>query len=75
MKEIEIAFKTLKKAMRDDPDYAHSWHCNIAMMCYDSIRAAENMVDDDLAHEDALKVGNDAASRFMKLCFDVNTES
>ena len=66
-KEIENAFNTLKQAMINDPDYAYSWHCNIAMMCNDAILNSDGA---DSAHE----VGNDAASRFMKLCFDVETK-
>ena len=33
--KIQEAIETLKEAMRDaEPgSYAHSWHCNIAMMC------------------------------------------
>jgi len=74
------AFEVLKQAMIDDNpskpgSLAHSWHCNIAMMCHDAIRAAESMEPDCLAHEDAHEVGNDAASRFMKLCFDVETSA
>ena len=69
------AFEVIKQAMKvDSPEcqgsYAHSWHCNIAMMCYDAMR--EEFID--ISHEDAHKVGNDAASRFMKICFDVETK-
>ena len=73
-KKIEKAFKVIQQAMvEDDPSkpgsYAHAWHCNIAMMCHDAILAHDDQVD--FAH----KVGNDAASRFMKLCFDVETKA
>ncbi|MDH5183382.1 MAG: hypothetical protein OEX12_05775 [Gammaproteobacteria bacterium] len=79
MDKVKEAFDTIKQAMIDDNpseqgSYAHSWHCNIAMMCYDAIRANEPLVDDGLLHEDAIKIGNEAASRFMKLCFDVDTK-
>ena len=42
--EVEKAFEVIKKAMIDDNpseqgSYAHSWHCNIAMMCADAIHA------------------------------------
>jgi len=72
--ETAIAFDVIKKAMiKDNPSkegsYAHSWHCNIAMMCYDSIREAT----EEIPHEQALLIGNEAARRFMKLCFDVET--
>lgn len=49
--------------------YAHSWHCSIACMCMDAIE--ENSM---LGHKDAHEIGNEAASRFMKLCFDVETK-
>ena len=71
--EVAEAFEVIKKAMVDDNpseagSYAHSWHCNIAMMCHDAIIAFDDQLD--FAHE----VGNDAATRFMKLCFDVDTK-
>ena len=82
--EVKKAFDTIKAAMQTDSpreqgSYAHSWHCNIAMMCYDAIRSHEvTAFDEDsaeMSHEDALQVGNDAASRFMKLCFGVETKA
>jgi hypothetical protein len=66
---IGQAMRRLKQAMKDEPDCAYGFHSNIAMMCYDSIReAAENV-----PHEQALLIGNDAASRFMKIAFDAKT--
>ncbi|HFD31656.1 MAG TPA: hypothetical protein ENJ28_02920 [Gammaproteobacteria bacterium] len=75
--ETAEAFKVIKKAMiKDNPgeegSYAHGWHCNIAMMCYDAIR--ESKPDEEFRHDDAHAIANDAASRFMKLCFDVETK-
>jgi len=75
--KVKEAFETIRQAMIDDEpekpgSYAHSWHCNIAMMCADAIH------DDDtesLTWEDAHRIGNEAASRFMKLCFDVETKN
>ena len=74
-KEITVAeaMDVIKKAMIDDGpseqgSLAHGWHSNIAMTCYDAILAHDDQVD--FAH----KVGNDAASRFMKLCFGVETK-
>lgn len=76
---VKQAMDTLRMAMEQEPDYAHSWHCNIAMMCYDSIRSADiTAIDEDsgdMSHEDAHIVGNDAASRFMKICFGINTKA
>jgi len=34
--DTKEAFETLKKAIGDDPSYAWSWHCNIAMAAHDS---------------------------------------
>ena len=73
--EVEKAFAVIKQAMIDDNpseqgSYAHIWHCNISMMCHDAIMD-NTALDSSLAH----KAGNDAASRFMKLCFDVETKA
>ena len=73
---VANAFETIKQAMIDDKpgepgSYAHSWHCNVAMMCVDAIRSDKKA----LPWEDAHRIGNDAASRFMKLCFDVETKA
>lgn len=51
------AFQTLKKAIHDDPDYARTWHANIAMPIYDS---GVNI------HK-----ANDVADHLMKHIFDV----
>jgi len=66
---VKKEMDTLKKAMIDDPEYAYSWHANIAMMCHDAIKEELNKKSVIDAHS----VGNDAASRFMKICFDVET--
>jgi len=83
--EVKKAFDIIKAAMASDcpsepGSYAHSWHCNIAMMCYDAIRSAEEQIpgataDDTQAHLDAHAIGNDAARRFMKICFGVETKA
>lgn len=77
-KEIEEAMNVIKQAMIDDNpsepgSYAHSWHCNIAMMCADAVLDS-GVVVGPLYQSDAREIGNDAASRFMKLCFDVETK-
>ena len=71
--EIENAMNTLRQAFKDAPDFAHGWHCNIAAMCYDAIRAREE--PNRWAHKKAHEVSNDAARRFMKLAFDVETRN
>jgi len=68
-KRISDAFDVLKQEMKDDArpgSLAHAWHCNIAMSVYDECTS-------DISHDDAHKIGNRAASRFMKMCFDVKT--
>ncbi len=80
MNEVAKAFEVIKKAMKDDDpsvsgSYAHSWHCNIAMMCSDAIYAAGIVEKGLLSPEAPYVIGNDAASRFMKLCFDVDTKA
>ena len=74
---VEEAMKVIKQAMiEDDPSkpgsYAHVWHCNVAMVCADAIHSDENEI---ATWEDATRIGNDAASRFMKLCFGVDTKN
>jgi len=77
MNEIAVAMEMLRKAMKNEPDYAFSWHSNIAMALYDSIRIADqeaiNHTEDTLNHSEALRIGNEGASRFMKICFDAET--
>lgn len=74
---VAEAFAVIRKAMGEDPELAFGWHCNIAMMCYDAIRAADitafDMDSGEMCHEDAHRIGNEAASLFMKICFDVET--
>ncbi len=65
---IADAMESLTKVMKDTSlgGYAHSWHCNIAMSVYDASLSS-------ICHDHAHQIGNDAASRFMKLCFGVET--
>lgn len=51
------AIAALSKAFQADPDYAHSWHCNIAIQFHDC--------------GGDIQIGNEAAKRFMKLAFGV----
>ncbi len=53
------ALSIIKSAMRDDPGYAWSWHCNVAV----------SMMDEGVPHAAA----NAAAARFMRLAFDMDT--
>ena len=56
--EVAQAFAVLRQAMHDDPEYAWSWHCNIAMAS----------VDEGRTHFQA----NRAAARFMQNCFGID---
>ena len=74
--EIKEAMDVIKKAMVDDKpgdrgSYAHSWHCNLAMAFYDAIPENPSVwkIDDG----EKLRVCNEGARKFMKLCFDVDT--
>lgn len=57
------AMRMLKDVFAADPDYAHSWHCNVAMSLYDSMESPNHVT------------ANEGASRFMKLAFDVITKA
>jgi hypothetical protein len=75
--KVKEAFDTIKAAMvADEPkmpgSYAHSWHCNIAMAVYDAWGPVES---DSVEQAQRIKVANDAASRFMKMCFGVDTKA
>jgi len=70
------AFDALKFKMQQDTErgsYAHAWHCNIAMSCLDAMKS--DTKPGLFNHGQAYKTANDAASRFMKLCFDVDTKA
>jgi hypothetical protein len=77
--KVSEAVHVIKQAMIDDNpklkgSLAHSWHDNIAMACFDAMKEAElnrNHESDSLDHH---AIANDAASRFMKLCFGVETK-
>tara|TARA_R110001592_G_scaffold159593_3_gene391200 strand:- start:3394 stop:3666 length:273 start_codon:yes stop_codon:yes gene_type:complete len=76
--EVEKALAVIRQAMIDDDprklgSYAHAWHSNIAMMCYDAIEDGKLDVNHETETLDAYAVANDAASRSMKLCFGVET--
>jgi len=64
--QVTDAFDVVKKAMKDDPELAWSWHSNIAMSFYDELGLVERS-------ENRSVVCNRAAARFMAMCFDVDT--
>lgn len=74
--EIEKAMKVLIEAMQDTESgsYAHSWHCNIATSCFDAMNKTKEHVTMD-SYSDYHRASNEAASRFMKLCFGVDTKN
>lgn len=55
--EVQKAMQTVIEALQNDPEYAWSWHCNIAMA----------FVDAGGDHY----TGNQGAARFMKMLADV----
>lgn len=67
---IRKAIDALKTEMHDTElgSYAHTWHCNLAMCFYDSSV-------EELGHDKAHELSNEAASRFMKLLFGVETKN
>ncbi len=65
--------KCISSSIQKDDAYAYSWHANIAMMCYDAISSKTYDAPYGFDHELAHKIGNEAASRFMKICFDAET--
>ena len=76
MSKIKEAFNVIKQEMMEEVtwepgSYAHSWHCNIAQCCYDAMKFHDPKLIE--THFEANQIANDAASRFMKLCFDVET--
>ena len=76
--KIAEAFEVIKQAMiGDNPSqegsYAHAWHCNFVMACFDAL-SAELFCNALLSSKQKHKVANDAASRFMEITFDVKTK-
>lgn len=56
---VQEARETMTAAMDEDPGFAWSWHCNVAVA----------MMDEGVSHEQA----NAGASRFMEAAFGVET--
>lgn len=56
---VKNAMKVVQKAMKNDPDFAWSWHCNIAMAAQDA----------GAPHKEA----NERAADFMRCAFGVDT--
>ncbi len=69
MQHSSEAMDVLKKAFKEDPSYAWSWHCNIAMAMYDEFPDSFWVPDRSEQH----KICNKAASRFMKNAFGIET--
>jgi hypothetical protein len=68
------AYRALTQAMRDDPGYALSWQCNIAMPILDGAkgkltRAEANAIADDLmSHLFAVKQPDTVCARIHGRC-------
>ncbi len=54
------AMQLLTTALKDDPDYAWSWHCNLAMPIMDGARVSH-------------RVANETAARLMQHLFGIDT--
>ena len=67
--KVKEAMETLKAAFEADPDYAHSWHCNLAMAFYDAMD--ENCIDENCK----MVWTNAGAARFMAAAFDIKTSA
>jgi hypothetical protein len=68
---VQEAFEVIKQEIQagtQSGSFAHAWHCNIAMSFYDAC-------PDNISSDEAHRIGNEAASRFMKMCFDVETKN
>jgi len=68
--KVKEAMEVIKQAMIDEDPIAEVFRLNVATMCHNAIMS-DIAPGPNWAHE----VSNDAASRFMKLCFDVDTSS
>lgn len=66
------AMEALRVALHNDDGYAITWHSNIAMACYYAV-LHESLRDPNVkcGHDEAHRIGNEAASRFLQLCFNV----
>ena len=63
------AFQNLKKALQADPDYAWSWHCNIAMNLMDNLGSYNPKANNQERH----RVCNEAAAKMMNYIFNIDT--
>jgi len=72
MSDTAQAFETLRKALLNDDSFAHAWHCNLAMSFYDSMPMESFWFPDKSKHH---AMANEGASRFMKLCFNIETSN
>ena len=71
-KPIEkTGYTLLKEQLHHDPEYAYSWHSNIAMQMYDALR--DSAPFQDISHDLLLKAVNQGATAFMGLAFDIET--
>ena len=63
-----VALQTLHDALAAQPDYAHGWHCNLAMSFLDAERS-------NAGQKNMHEVCNDGASRFMRAAFNITTSN
>lgn len=63
------AYSELKEALQDDPDYAWSWHCNIAMNLMDNLGSYNPKAN----QQERSRVCNEAAAKMMNYIFNIDT--
>ena len=68
--DTKTVMDTLSKKLKEDKEYAHAWHCNLAMSFSDAIPE-----DFKITNESLYEIRNEGARKFMKLCFDVDTSN
>ena len=66
------AMDHLRAMFAVDPAYAHGWHCNLAMAIHDTWGPEETGSD---RHKEQLRIGEEAASRFMQNTFGCTTSN
>jgi hypothetical protein len=62
------AYRTLYRAMQDDPDYARSWNANISMPIYDELRR------NGFKHTQSIKIANTCGDKLMRHLFSVEPD-
>lgn len=73
---VADAMITLRRAFKDDPDFARSWHDSLAMAVKDQsarVVKANRFTPTTRSLQMADEIANTAAAHFMRMAFDVDT--